>query len=70
MNAVTFGPIASGVTQSPLDTRRLQRQAAALPLGRLAQPQEVTKLGLFFSRPQSSYSTGETIGVDAGTYAA
>jgi glucose 1-dehydrogenase len=68
VNAVAPGPIETGMTQSLLESGRLQRQAAALPLGRVAQPEEVASVVLFLSCDQSSYITGKTIGVDGGTY--
>jgi glucose 1-dehydrogenase len=68
VNAVAPGPIETGMTQSLLESGRLQRQAAALPLGRVAQPEEVANVVLFLSGDQSSYVTGKTIGVDGGTY--
>lgn len=68
VNAVAPGPIDTGMTQSLLAMGRLQQQAAALPLGRVAQPEEVANVVLFLSSDQSSYITGKTIGVDGGTY--
>lgn len=68
VNAVAPGPIETGMTQSLLEMGRLQKQAAGLPLGRTAQPEEVANVVLFLSGPQSSYITGKTIGVDGGTY--
>ena len=68
VNAVAPGPIETGMTQSLLESGRLQKQAAALPLGRVAQPEEVANVVLFLSSDQSSYITGKTIGVDGGTY--
>ncbi len=68
VNAVAPGPIETGMTQSLLEMGRLQKQAAALPLGRVAQPEEVASVVLFLSGDGSSYVTGKTIGVDGGTY--
>ncbi len=68
VNAVAPGPIETGMTQSLLDMGRLQKQGAALPIGRTAQPEEVANVVLFLSTPQSSYVTGKTLGVDGGTY--
>ena len=68
VNAVAPGPIETGMTQSLLATGRLQKQGAALPIGRTAQPEEVANVVLFLSTEQSSYITGKTIGVDGGTY--
>ena len=68
VNAVAPGPVDTGMTQTLLDLGRLQKQAAALPLGRVAQPEEVANVVLFLSSDGSSYVTGKTIGVDGGTY--
>jgi 3-oxoacyl-[acyl-carrier protein] reductase len=56
------------MTQSLMKLGRLQKQAEALPLGRVAQPEEVASVVLFLSTEGSSYITGKTIGVDGGTY--
>jgi NAD(P)-dependent dehydrogenase (short-subunit alcohol dehydrogenase family) len=56
------------ITQSLMELGRLQKQAEALPLGRVAQPEEVASVVLFLSAEGSSYITGKTIGVDGGTY--
>ena len=68
VNAVAPGPIETGMTQSLIDLGRLQKQAESLPLGRIAQPEEVANVVLFLSSEGSSYITGKTIGVDGGTY--
>ena len=68
VNAVAPGPIETGMTQSLLELGRLQKQAAGLPLGRVAQPEEVANVVLFLSGEASSYITGKTTGVDGGTY--
>ncbi len=68
VNAVAPGPIETGMTQSLIDIGRLQKQAEGLPLGRIAQPEEVASVVLFLSTEGSSYITGKTIGVDGGTY--
>ena len=68
VNAVAPGPIETGMTQSLMELGRLQKQAEALPLGRVAQPEEVASVVLFLSAEGSSYITGKTIGVDGGTY--
>ena len=68
VNAVAPGPIETGMTQSLIELGRLQEQAKALPLGRIAQPEEVANVVLFLSTDGSSYITGKTIGVDGGTY--
>ena len=51
-----------------MELGRLQKQAEALPLGRVSQPEEVASVVLFLSAEGSSYIAGKTIGVDGGTY--
>jgi 3-oxoacyl-[acyl-carrier protein] reductase len=68
INAVAPGPIDTGMTQSLIELGRLQKQAEGLPLGRIAQPEEVAEVVMFLSSERSSYITGKTIGVDGGTY--
>ena len=63
VNAVAPGPIETGMTQSLMELGRLQQQAASLPLGRIAKPEEVANVVLFLSGEGSSYITGKTIGV-------
>ncbi len=67
VNAVAPGPIDTAMTQSLIESGRLQQQAKMLPLGRIAQPEEVANVILFLSSEASSYITGKTIGVDGGT---
>ena len=45
----------------------LQRAAAALPMGRLAQPEEIARGILFLLDPASDYITGTTLSIDGGT---
>jgi glucose 1-dehydrogenase len=45
----------------------LQRAGAALPLGRLARPEEIARGILFLVDPKSEYVTGTTLCIDGGT---
>ena len=45
----------------------LKRAGAALPLGRLARPEEIARGILFLLDPASDYITGTTLSVDGGT---
>lgn len=66
-NAVAPGPIRTQMTQSLIELGQLQRVAAGLPLGRIAEPEEVANVVLFLASDASSYVTGKTLGVDGGT---
>jgi glucose 1-dehydrogenase len=45
----------------------LQRAGTALPLGRLAQPEDIARGVLFLVDPASDYITGSTLSIDGGT---
>jgi glucose 1-dehydrogenase len=45
----------------------LSRASAELPLGRLAEPEEIARGVLFLVDPDSSYITGSTLSIDGGT---
>jgi len=45
----------------------LTRASAELPLGRLAEPEEIARGVLFLVDPASSYITGSTLAIDGGT---
>jgi len=46
----------------------LQRTVAAIPAGRMGQPEELAALIAFLSSQQAAYITGATIQVDGGRY--
>jgi glucose 1-dehydrogenase len=45
----------------------LQKAGTALPLGRLARPEEIARGVLFLVDPASEYITGTTLAIDGGT---
>jgi 3alpha(or 20beta)-hydroxysteroid dehydrogenase len=47
----------------------LERMVGSIPLGRVAQPEEVSNLVLYLASDESSYSTGSEFIVDAGVTA-
>jgi NAD(P)-dependent dehydrogenase (short-subunit alcohol dehydrogenase family) len=44
----------------------LRERAASVPLGRLAEPEEIAGVVVFLASPAGSYITGQTITVDGG----
>ena len=81
--AVRLGPhgirvnsIHPGLIDTPMlgDTRmanpdNLEQMLGQIPLGRIAQPEEVAKLALFLASDDSAYSTGSEFLVDGGLMA-
>jgi 3-oxoacyl-[acyl-carrier protein] reductase len=45
-----------------------RKQAAAIPLGRMGQPQEFANAAVFLVSPAASYITGVMLSVDGGSY--
>ncbi len=60
-------PMAAGITGNPL---MLKASAAMHPLGRIGQPAEVATVIYWLLSDQSSWVTGQVIGIDGGLSAA
>jgi len=70
VNAIGPGMVKTGFSQpmwgNPDMLKVLESQ---IPLGRLAEPEEIMTVALFLASNASSYITGQTIYVDGGTMA-
>jgi dehydrogenase/reductase SDR family protein 4 len=70
VNAIGPGMVKTGFSQpmwgNPDMLKVLESQ---IPLGRLAEPEEIMTVALFLASDASSYITGQTIYVDGGTMA-
>lgn len=55
----------SGMTEGEMQAMT-ERFAAAIPLGRMGEPDEIATTALFLASPASDYVTGELIVVDGG----
>ena len=66
VNAVAPGFIMTELTTLNNSTEELQRIAASLPVGRLAEPTEVAELVEFLCSERNSFITGQTILIDGG----
>jgi len=68
---VTVNSVAPGATETPLNTESWTEQVRSnyrdrIPLGRIASPEEVADVALFFASDAARYVTGQTISVDGG----
>src|SRR6202041_1379074 len=71
VNAISPGPIETpamdNLGATPEKTREFKAgMAAAVPLGRLGQPDEIAKVAVFLASDDSSYVTGIELFVDGG----
>ena len=65
VNAITPGMVGSDRFKTVLEEKFAQK-INDIPFGRLAEPEEVANLCLFLASDQSSYITGQVIGIDGG----
>jgi len=65
VNVVAPGPVATDMTAA-LGEKRLEELAAAVPLGRMALPEEVAGVVAFLASEDAAYITGAVIPVDGG----
>lgn len=65
VNVVAPGPVSTDMT-AQLGDQRLADLTAAVPLGRMAEPDEIAGVVEFLASPDAAYITGAVIPVDGG----
>jgi len=65
VNVVAPGPVETDMTAA-LGDKRLAELTAAVPLGRMATPDEIAGVVAFLASPDAAYITGAIIPVDGG----
>jgi 3-oxoacyl-[acyl-carrier protein] reductase len=66
VNAIAPAVVATDMVRALLTEEMRERIIARIPLGRLAQPDDVARLAVFLASDASAFITGETIAVDGG----
>ena len=67
VNAICPGPTASRMLEGIPD-EWVNSMVAAIPLGRVGQPEEVAKTSLFLASDDSSFFTGQTLAANGGSH--
>ncbi|MCO8271468.1 SDR family oxidoreductase [Actinoplanes sp. TRM 88003] len=66
VNAVAPGPIWTPLIPATMHDEKVKKFGADVPLGRAGQPAELAAAYVYFASPESSYTTGEVLGVTGG----
>ncbi|GLY01440.1 SDR family oxidoreductase [Actinoplanes sp. NBRC 101535] len=66
VNAVAPGPIWTPLIPATMPEKKVRSFGADTPLGRAGQPAELAAAYVHFASPESSYTTGEVLGVTGG----
>lgn len=67
VNAICPGPTNTRLMQD-ISEEWAQAMIAAIPLGRIAQPEEVARTALFLASEDASFFTGQTLAANGGMY--
>ena len=65
-NAIAPGLVATDMSSNELQTEAGKRKVENIPIGRIAEPEEVAKVAVFLASEEASYITGQTINVNGG----
>jgi 3alpha(or 20beta)-hydroxysteroid dehydrogenase len=66
VNSIHPGGVDTPMLQQSESAKRINYEPKNLPLGRIAQPEEVARLALFLACADSSYCTGSEFVIDGG----
>ncbi|MEV6598418.1 SDR family oxidoreductase [Actinoplanes sp. NPDC051346] len=66
VNAVAPGPIWTPLIPTTMPPEKVEKFGADTPLGRAGQPAELAPAYVYFASQESSYVTGEVLGVTGG----
>jgi NAD(P)-dependent dehydrogenase (short-subunit alcohol dehydrogenase family) len=69
VNAIAPGPFRTNISPRLKDPAMVKLFVDTVPLGRMAEPEEIKGLALLLASPAASYLTGQVIAIDGGATA-
>jgi 3-oxoacyl-[acyl-carrier protein] reductase len=66
VNCVSPGFVLTDLTRASLGEKEREALAHLIPLGRMAEPEEIARIVAFLGGPENTYLTGQNIVVDGG----
>ena len=68
VNAIAPGLIDTAQPRYGMTEDELVTQGAAMPLGRIGQPEDIANVAVFLASGKSSFMTGQTVHANGGTF--
>jgi NAD(P)-dependent dehydrogenase (short-subunit alcohol dehydrogenase family) len=68
VNAIAPGLTDTAQPRHGNSEAELAEAARAIPLGRMAQPEEIARTALFLASEDAAFITGQTVHVNGGSY--
>ena len=68
INSVCFGAVETPMTEVIRSPKFIERTMASIPMGRIAQPEEVAGPCCFLLSDTASYITGQHLSIDGGSH--
>lgn len=65
-NAIAPGLVATGMIREELKSKAGKQKVAQIPVGRIAEPQEIAAGVLYLTSDAASYVTGQTLNINGG----
>ncbi len=69
-NAIAPGPVQNEMMEQLWGPERMKERSKGIPLGRLAQPEDIAEMAVFLASPGADYITGQAFFVEGGALAA
>jgi 3-oxoacyl-[acyl-carrier protein] reductase len=66
VNSISPGFTLTDLTRQSLSDEEIHALSSQIPLGRMAEPEEIARVAAFLCSPQNTYITGQNIVVDGG----